>query len=252
MLGRMTISRDGAALELPASRKLLALFAYLTLAPRAVARSQLCELLWDVPNDPRGALRWCLSKIRRVVDEPQRQRVQTPSDAVQFDLSDCFVDVIDVLRATEAGIENLAVERLRALSQLFNGEFLEGLEIDRAPVFNGWLTAERRRFRSCHLALLEHLVERLTDEEALEYLDRWLQLAPFDRRVHERLLKALVRSNRIREAQAHLDATTQAFEVEGLDVAPIREAWRVARSDSNAVDPRLRWCLRRLRQSTPR
>lgn len=234
MLGRMTISRDGTALELPASRKLLALFAYLTLAPRAVARSQLCELLWDVPNDPRGALRWCLSKIRRVVDEPQRQRVQTPSDAVQFDLSDCFVDVIDVLRATEAGIENLAVERLRALSQLFNGEFLEGLEIDRAPVFNGWLTAERRRFRSCHLALLEHLVERLTDEEALEYLDRWLQLAPFDRRVHERLLKALVRSNRIREAQAHLDATTQAFEVEGLDVAPIREAWRVARSDSNA------------------
>ena len=102
----MTISRDGTALELPASRKLLALFAYLTLAPRAVARSQLCELLWDVPNDPRGALRWCLSKIRRVVDEPERQRVQTPSDAVQFDLSDCFVDAIEVLRAAEAGIEH--------------------------------------------------------------------------------------------------------------------------------------------------
>ena len=87
--------------------------------------------------------------------------MQTPSDAVQFDLSDCFVDALEVLRAVEDGIEKLAPERLRALSQLFDGDFLEGLEIDRAPVFNGWLTAERRRFRGCHVALLEHLVERV-------------------------------------------------------------------------------------------
>jgi len=235
MLGRMSISRDGAELELPASRKLLALFAYLTLAPRAVARSQLCELLWDVPNDPRGALRWCLSKIRRIVDQPERRRVATPGDAVQFDLGDCFVDALEVLRASDAGIEKLAPERLRALSLLFDGEFLEGLEIERAPAFNGWLTAERRRFRSCHVALLEHLVDRVPDAQALEYLDRWLQLAPFDRRVHERLLSALVRCNRIREAETHLATATQSFENEGLDVAPIREAWRVARSQSSAA-----------------
>ena len=101
---------------------------------------------------------------------------------------------------------------MRALSRLFDGDFLEGLEIDRAPTFNGWLTAERRRFRGCHAALLEHLVDRVPDEQALEYLDKWLQLAPFDRRVHERLLSALVRCNRIREAEAHLATTTQAFD----------------------------------------
>ena len=33
-----------------------ALLAYLALAPLAVSRSQLCELLWDVPNDPSGEL----------------------------------------------------------------------------------------------------------------------------------------------------------------------------------------------------
>ncbi len=235
MLGRMTISRDGSPLELPASRKLLALFAYLALAPRAVARTQLCELLWDVPNDPRGALRWSLSKIRRIVDEPGHRRVQTPSDAVQFDLSDCFVDALEVLRAVENGTAQLAPERLRTLSQLFNGEFLEGLEIDRAPAFNGWLTAERRRFRGCHAALLEHLVDRLPDEQALEYLDRWLQLAPFDPRVHERMLGALLRCNRIREAEAHLETATRAFEDEGLDAAPIRDAWRAVRSQSSSA-----------------
>src|SRR5512147_2233064 len=113
MLGRVTITRDGAVLELPGSRKLIALFAYLSLAPRAVPRTQLCELLWDVPDDPRGALRWCLSKIRRILDEPGRQRVQTHGDAIKFDLSDCFVDAIEILRAADEGIATLAPERLR-------------------------------------------------------------------------------------------------------------------------------------------
>ena len=108
MLGPMRISRDGAPLALPASRKVRALFAYLALAPRPVSRSQLCELLWDVPNDPRGELRWCLSKIRGLVDAGGRRRVCTRKDTVWLDLADCFVDVIEIARATEEGLEILS------------------------------------------------------------------------------------------------------------------------------------------------
>ncbi len=158
LLGSLTIRRHGVALALPASRKVRALFAYLTLAPHPVTRTRLCELLWDVPNDPRGELRWCLSKIRGVVDEPGRRRVETTGEAVRLDLSDCFVDAVEIARAAQEGIETLAPERLRTLSALFNGDFLDGLEIDRNPAFNGWLTAQRRRFRACHAAVLEHLV----------------------------------------------------------------------------------------------
>src|SRR5215813_5533131 len=75
LFGPLTISRGGATVALPASRKVRALLAYLALAPHALPRSQLCELLWDVPNDPRGELRWCLSKIRSLVDAPSRPRV---------------------------------------------------------------------------------------------------------------------------------------------------------------------------------
>ena len=87
MLGPLTVSRDGVPVALPASRKVRALLAYLALAPHAVTRSQLCELLWDVPNDPRGELRWCLSKLRSIVDEPGRRRVETAGDAVRLDLA---------------------------------------------------------------------------------------------------------------------------------------------------------------------
>ena len=126
--------------------------------------------------------------------------------------------------------QTLAPERQRALSTLFNGDFLEGLEIDRSPAFNGWLTAQRRRFRGCHAALLEQLARSAPDDEAFGYLEKWLQLAPFDRRVHEILLAALARRGRIREGEEHLAATARLFEAEGLDCAPLRDAWRSARA----------------------
>src|SRR5688572_19938660 len=113
MLGPLEIHRGGRALKLPASRKVRALFAYLALAPVAVSRSQLCELLWDVPNDPRGELRWCLSKIRGIVDERGGRRVQTRDDTIRLDLADCFVDAIEIARAAGEGIAALAPERQR-------------------------------------------------------------------------------------------------------------------------------------------
>src|SRR5262245_49692700 len=118
LLGPMAIMRDGVALALPASRKVRALFAYLALAPLPVARSQLCEWLWDVPNDPRGELRWCLSKIRGVVDEPGRRRVETRDDTIRLDLADCRIDAVDVAGAIESGVETLALDQQRTLAGL--------------------------------------------------------------------------------------------------------------------------------------
>jgi DNA-binding SARP family transcriptional activator len=234
MLGPMTVSRDSAALALPASRKVRALIAYLSLAPHAVARSQLCELLWEVPNDPRGELRWCLSKIRSIVDAADRRRVDTKGNTISLDLADCFVDALEITRATREGLELLTPERLRMLAALFEGDFLEGLEIDRSPAFSGWLTAQRRRFRGCHAAVLEQLVRTVPDDEAFGYLETWLELAPFDRRVHELLLSALARRGRMREGEEHLAATARQFEAEGLDHAPIRDVWRAARAQGDA------------------
>ncbi len=207
-----------------------ALIAYLALAPRAVTRSQLCELLWDVPNDPRGELRWCLSKARGILDEPGRQRIQTQGDTIALDLTDCSVDAIEISRVIEKGVASFAPERLRRLCSLFAGDFLEGLEIDRSPQFHGWLVAQRRRFRGCQTAVLEHLAGSASGDEVFGYLEQWLELAPFDQRVHELLLNALGRGGRIREGEEHLAATIRSFEAEGLDSAPIRDAWRSARA----------------------
>ncbi len=139
LLGPLNLGRDGVALELPSSRKVRALLAYLALARKPVRRTQLCDLFWDVPNDPRGELRWCLSKLRRLLDEPSRRRVEASDDSVALDLDDCRVDTIEVARAVEHGIERLGTERLLALSSLFVGDFLAGLDIDCSIAFDNWL-----------------------------------------------------------------------------------------------------------------
>jgi len=236
-LGPMAVSRGGVALALPTSRKTRALFAYLALTPHPVLRSRLCDLFWDVAQDPRGELRWCLSKIRNLVDDAGRSRIETEADTIRLDLSECVVDAVEISRAVEGGIDKVSAERLMTLSGISAGEFLDGLDIQRSPMFDTWLAALRRRFRDCRAAVLERLVQIVPGDDVFPHLEAWLQLAPFDRRVHEALLHALARRARIFDGDAHLAATTRLFEAEGLDHAPIRDLWRSirARADRSAL-----------------
>lgn len=241
LLGPLTVIRDGVEVSLPASRKVRALIALLAVAS-PVTRSRLCELLWDVPNDPRSELRWCLSKLRGVLDDEVRARVRTEGDGVALDLSDCFVDVAELEKALQAGIEELDLTPLHALSSLFAGDFAAGLEIDRNPQFASWLSGQRRRFRLLHVNVLEELAGRLGDasKERFGCLEQWLQVSPFDRRAHELMLQALLQGGRIREAEDHLASTIQLFETEGLDWLPIRAWWNAARAHAPHVEAKAR------------
>ena len=234
LLGPLQLSRGSDVLALPSSRKVRALLGYLVLASRPVARSQICELLWDVPNDPRGELRWCLSKVRGLIDEKGHKRVIADGTSIRLDLTDCRVDTLEVTRAPEHGILKLGVDRQKELAALFAGELLEGLEIARSPMFDAWITAERRRFRSIQAVLLENLARALPHDAAAPYIDEWLKLSPFDRHAHELLLASLARQGRIADGEAHLAAACKLFEADGLDGAPLRDLWRSTREKTAA------------------
>jgi len=231
LMGPVAVLRRGKPQPLPASRKVRALLAYLALAPAAPRRDQLCELLWPVPDDPRAELRGSLSKLRPLIDSPDRPRLLAEGDAVRLDLSDVEVDARLVERAVQGGLQGLSAAQLRELLERLRGDFLQGLEIDNCPQFGAWLVAQRRRFRAAHLAILEALVERLAPdtEETLAVLGHWLQISPFDRHAHARMLEALARRGALRDGEEHLAATVRSFEAEGLDPGLVVDAWRRAR-----------------------
>ncbi len=237
LLGPVAVRREGVALPLPRSRKVRALLAYLALAAGAVSRSRLCALLWDIPNDPRGELRWCLSKLRSLLDDGSRRRVVADAhDAIALDLSDCTVDALWIERALKANIAEARSERLSELCAWFGGELLENVQIDGNPEFNGWLAAQRHRFRTLHVAVRRELAARpLPAEQTFQHLDVWLQLAPYDQRAHEVMLQTLVKCGRVREAEEHVTAAIRSFEREGLDSAPLRDAWQAGRAAAESA-----------------
>jgi DNA-binding SARP family transcriptional activator/Tfp pilus assembly protein PilF len=223
LLGPLAVLRNGRPLPLPASRKARALLAYLAMAPRVSPRSRLCALLWESVGDSRAELRWHLSKVRSVMGAA---RVLRNEGTVRLDLADCSVDALEVERAARRGLATLSPARARELLENFDGEFLDGLELEGCPAFSGWLLAQRRQFRAWRVALVRRLVESDPHPAALGLIEKWLEFAPFDVSAHRHLLRGLVGRGRQREAQEHFDASLRLFRAEDLDSAALTNAWR--------------------------
>jgi serine/threonine-protein kinase len=228
LLGPVSVSRNGKSVPILRSRKVRALLAYLALATGPFTRSRLCDLLWDAPNDPRGELRWCLSKLRTMLDDERRRVVTIGNDRVALDLSDCTVDVLELERAAGDALSTFDPQSLARLEGSLGGELLDGLQIDGSAEFTAWLSAQRQRCRAAHVRILAELTNRSepASDEMFRHLESWLQLSAFDTRAHERMLDALASLGRVRDAEEHLALATRSFEKEGLDCAPLRDAWQ--------------------------
>jgi DNA-binding SARP family transcriptional activator len=70
VLGEFEVLKGKIPQTFPQSRKTRALLAYLILTGRRHRRERLCEMFWDLPDNPRASLRWSLSRLRSLVDTP--------------------------------------------------------------------------------------------------------------------------------------------------------------------------------------
>jgi len=159
VLGELEVIRDGAPVALPPSRKTRALLAYLALTRRPHRRERLCEIFWDVPDDPRGALRWSLSKIRPFVDDPAYPRLVAERQTVEL-----LTDALDIdLFAAQAcaGAEAAATGELVHAASSFRGPLLADLDLPANGEFHSWLLGLREDARKLQSQILRVLTERL-------------------------------------------------------------------------------------------
>src|SRR5215213_5201066 len=112
LFGELEVSRGVQRLVLPPSKKTRALLAYLVVTRRLHRRERLCELLWDVPDDPRGALRWSLTKLRGLVDEPGRSRIIANRDTVAFTPDDAAIDLLTLRELLKQGLDSIPLPSL--------------------------------------------------------------------------------------------------------------------------------------------
>jgi DNA-binding SARP family transcriptional activator/TolB-like protein len=230
LLGPLQVIQNGGQLSLPPSRKVRALLGYLVMAPRPVTREKLCELFWDVADDPKGELRWCLSKLRPLVDGPAGMRLFADREQVWIETGSLDIDAVSVACDTQKTLTSGSPRDLRSLLALFRGHFLEGLSVDRAPLFDNWLAGQRHRFGQLRQQLLERLSSVLPPEsdERIEVLRECIEVAPFDEAVHIELVRALLRCGLYTEAERQIDASVERFQTEGIDAASLKAAFAAA------------------------
>jgi DNA-binding SARP family transcriptional activator/TolB-like protein len=226
LLGPLRVRNVDLPVPLPPSRKVRALLGYLALAPRPVLRTQLCELLWDVANDPRSELRWCLTKLRCVLDVAGRRRLIADKQWVSIDASDMDIDAIEFSRSIEQALDDGSLSGLKRLAGMIEGDLLEGLTVDRSPIFDNWLRGQRHRFANWHSQALARIAALLPvdGEDVLAILRNRIDLAPLDEQAHIDLIRALTIQGHVEEAEQHLATTVSFYQREGLDPKQLHRA----------------------------
>lgn len=239
LLGRLSVTRGDKPLALPQSRKTLALLAYLAITQREHTRDRLCRLLWPDVDDPRGALRWSLSKLRLLVSDTARERLVASRDTVAFDGRDVDVDVLRVRRLVAGESGEAHGRPLEEAAAAFRGELLEGLDVPDAPDYHAWCVAQREDARRLELRVLDQLVEllRARAEEAIPYAQRRVQVALGDEERHAQLLALLASAGRAREAEEHFRTHLRWLEGRGRKPGQrLLQAWSTIRRADPAVE----------------
>ena len=227
LIGDCAVLRNGDPVALPSSRKTRGLLAFLVLCPGPHRRERLCELFWEIADDPRGALRWSLTKLRRVVDDDDTRRIVANRDTVAFDPKDVDVDVLQLRETLSGGPEDLDTATLKCAASAAAAGLLEGLNLGGQPDFEHFISGEREAFRTMHRDLLLELIGRLDQApaEAVPYLQKLVEIEPYSMRAHYALIEKLVKAGRKRDAESQLQSSLSILkDLEGADLTAIRRA----------------------------
>jgi pimeloyl-ACP methyl ester carboxylesterase/DNA-binding SARP family transcriptional activator len=195
LLGTVAVANDDGTVPLPRSRKTRALLAYLAVSERPVRRERLCELLWDLPDDPRGALRWSLSRVRAILGDA----VVADRETVGLDHARLEIDYQQLRKAVERGLAGHRVDELESLAAM-TGTFLEGLELARCDSFNAWRVAVAEDAHRWNCAVWAELATRdLPPERLLPFARAWVECAPADPDAQANLLRLLDLAGRLED-----------------------------------------------------
>lgn len=235
--GPLRICLNGEELPLPASRKTRALMGYLAISGSLQRRDRLCELFWDVPDDPRAALRWSLSKLRPVINAEDTVRLVSDRERVQIDRTHAsvdFHDVREVANGNEASVETLEAAWEKACPLL-----MEDCELPNQDDYATWLEQQRNEAVRFRVRLARRLAVHppLPPENAERWAERWLMDAPFDPLAARHAVSARRRLGREREAATLAEELTRTFLEAGLTAPDFSDSPAAVTTTAPLVDP---------------
>jgi DNA-binding SARP family transcriptional activator/predicted ATPase len=228
LLGRIDVRRDDVLLADFRSRKAQALLFYLATTGTSHSRSALAGLLWaDMPEaDARMNLRQALTKLRKIVG----RHLTITRRSLAFKRDNAYWLDVEAFEAMVMGATDAAdeadIERLCDAVDLYQGDFLAGFYVPRAPLFEEWTLAQQARLRALALDGLRRLTDWYTERNdyanGITYTRRLLELEPWDESAHRGLMLLLAYSGQRGAALAQYETCRRVLEEE-LGVPPGEE-----------------------------
>ncbi len=207
LLGALEVELNGAVIDSPVSQRPWAVFAYLALAPRPMARAELASRFWPdvLDQSARASLRSALWTLRRQIGDALK--VDGERVGLADDEKAVWIDVRE--------FERLAPSEPERALQLSRGDLLEGLEDD-------WAVEARDRHRARVIELLEELAGAAEERAAIGLTRRQVELDRFDEDAHRRLIERLDRAGDRAGAMRTYRGLAERLRRE-LGVAPSRQ-----------------------------
>lgn len=217
LLGPPRVEFCGSLVRGFESRKALTLLCYLAAIRQPVTRSRLADLFWCDKTERRG--RGNLSRVlhninqllpgvvsrERTATGLRRQRVWTDLDAfAELERAD---DVVSLARAAD----------------LYRGDFLAGMDVDKWSDLAAWLDHQREHWRRRASRVLSQLAKhhsgRGESRLALDYASRLLSLDPWSEEAHRQMMRAFAGDGQRTRALAQYETCRRVL-AEELGVSP--------------------------------
>jgi DNA-binding SARP family transcriptional activator/tetratricopeptide (TPR) repeat protein len=194
------------------ARKALAILAYLATEGGRRRRGEIIELLWPGSDEAHGrtALRSALSSLRKALEEAaepsEKHYLLTKGDSLglmsgpDLELDLHILEAAHTLARSNPRTDHLGddarlevLARLRAATEAYRGDFLEGFSLDDTPEFDLWVDAERETWRGRMNLVCERLSKLQLESgeigEAITIAARWTEHAPLSEEAHRRLME---------------------------------------------------------------
>ena len=171
--GGLALWRDGAPVQdPPIQRRQLALLVFLgAQGPAGTSRERLVEHFWPDRPGGRNSLDQALSAARRTLGP---DAIVASATTLALNPACLTLDFQEFDRAVETNAWREAIA-------LYNGPFLHGLALDRAPTFARWVESERVRCARAYSETLEQLaIEAETQGRSAESIAWWQRLVDAD------------------------------------------------------------------------
>jgi DNA-binding SARP family transcriptional activator len=234
LFGRVQISCDNWKTELNITHVTQGLLAYLLLQRhRTHTRDSLATLFWGEQDDERarGCLNTTLWRLRSALEPtsiaPGTYLTGNRLGEVGFNsTSRYWLDIAvfeeqikKILTIPFHVVNEIKVQKLMSVMQLYRGDLLEGF-------YNDWALRERERLRTLYLNCLAYLMkyERYHGayEKGLAHGQKILELDPLREEIHRELMRLYFENDQRPLAVRQYKACCEMLKAE-LDIEPMPE-----------------------------